>query len=294
MWDEQAVMPVMDASPRYLGYVSTEGGPLMIADLRVAAKWSGGGGGASDYERACRALEAGPAVPGAQIDVDGATAVIWDMPPGTADVWRRALDVLVVTRSFLEREDRRASLLAGQQTENPIPLGDFHVSIGWAVIIWAADSGEEIDDLDAADGHALDLSVGHSGIVVALPPGDYRCYHDDVADGSETARRCLIVPSGRWLTELVQASAPPTQIRPTLIPEIGFVAAPRKMARTSKTTDTVEQPENIVELQPGIQDEEPVDQLDEAAQVSEPDAEPEGEHAEPQFRSRAAAATSSS
>jgi single-strand DNA-binding protein len=59
------------------------------------------------------------------------------------------------------------------------------------------------------------------------------------------------------------------------------------MARTRKTTtDTVEQPENVVELQPGIQEQEPVEQLDETAQVSEPVDEAEGEQPEPQFRSR--------
>jgi hypothetical protein len=189
-------MLIMDASTRHLGHVSTEGGPLLIADLHVAANWAGAEGAARDYERAREALEAGPAVPGVQVDVAGATAVIWDMPTGTADVWRHTPDILVVTRSFLELEDSRASLLASRQTENPILLGDFHVSSGWAVIMWAAVSGEEIDDLDVADGLALDLSVGHSGIIAALPPGDYRSYHDDVAYGSETAQRCLIVPRG--------------------------------------------------------------------------------------------------
>ena len=59
------------------------------------------------------------------------------------------------------------------------------------------------------------------------------------------------------------------------------------MARTRKTTtDTVEQPENVVELQPGIQEQEPVEQPDEAAQVAEPVDEAEGEQPEPQFRSR--------
>jgi single-strand DNA-binding protein len=59
------------------------------------------------------------------------------------------------------------------------------------------------------------------------------------------------------------------------------------MARTRKTTDSVEHPENVVvELQPGIQEQEPVEQPDEAAQVSEPVDEADGEQPEPQFRSR--------
>jgi hypothetical protein len=37
------------------------------------------------------------------------------------------------------------------------------------------------------------------------------------------------------------------------------------MARTRKTTDTVEQPDNVVELQPGIHEQAPVEQPDQAA-----------------------------
>jgi hypothetical protein len=60
-----------------------------------------------------------------------------------------------------------------------------------------------------------------------------------------------------------------------------------EMARTRKTTETVEQPENIVvELQPGIAEQAPVDQPDEATQAAAPDDQPEGEQPEAQARSR--------
>ena len=59
------------------------------------------------------------------------------------------------------------------------------------------------------------------------------------------------------------------------------------MARTRKTSATVEQPENgVVELQPGIQEQDPVQQPDEATQAHASDDQPEAEQPEPQFRSR--------
>jgi single-strand DNA-binding protein len=59
------------------------------------------------------------------------------------------------------------------------------------------------------------------------------------------------------------------------------------MAGTRTTSNTVEQPENVVvEIQPGIQEQEPVEQPDEAAQVAAPDDQAEAEQPEPQFRSR--------
>jgi single-strand DNA-binding protein len=58
------------------------------------------------------------------------------------------------------------------------------------------------------------------------------------------------------------------------------------MARTRKDTTIVEETGDVVELQPGIEDQEPVDQPDEAAQADAPDAETEDEQLEPQSRSR--------
>ena len=61
------------------------------------------------------------------------------------------------------------------------------------------------------------------------------------------------------------------------------------MARNTKTTASVEQQDSVViELQPGVQDQEPVEQPDEAVQDIATDDHPaaEAEQPEPQFRSR--------
>lgn len=58
------------------------------------------------------------------------------------------------------------------------------------------------------------------------------------------------------------------------------------MARTRKTTESVEQTENVVELQPGIAEQEPVEQPDEPTQTAQQDDQPEGGQPEAQFRSR--------
>ena len=58
------------------------------------------------------------------------------------------------------------------------------------------------------------------------------------------------------------------------------------MARTSRTTATVEAPDNVVELEPGVEDQAPVEQPDEAALAGTPGDQPDAEQLEPQFRSR--------
>ena len=58
------------------------------------------------------------------------------------------------------------------------------------------------------------------------------------------------------------------------------------MARTRKTTAIVEQADNVVELEPGIEEQQPVEQSDEAIEAIAPVDEPEADEPEPQFRSR--------
>jgi single-strand DNA-binding protein len=59
------------------------------------------------------------------------------------------------------------------------------------------------------------------------------------------------------------------------------------MARTRKTPASVEQPENVVvELQPGIAEQAPVEQPDEATQAPAPHDQPDGEQPEAQPRNR--------
>lgn len=58
------------------------------------------------------------------------------------------------------------------------------------------------------------------------------------------------------------------------------------MPRTRKDTTTVEETADVVELEPGIEKQEPVEQPDEAGQTDAADAETEDEQIEPHSRSR--------
>jgi hypothetical protein len=191
--DEGPMGPLM-ASAERLGYISTEGGPLLIGDRQVALNWKGASGDGADYQRACKQLESNPGIAGAEIHIAGSVAIVWDMPTGTADVWRRTPSSLSLTRSWLDSDNDRGAVLAELPPDNPVRLGTFRLESGWLVVVWAVENGEDIDHVEPASARALDLSVGHAGILVDFPNGTYVCYHDEIADGADTARRCVIVP----------------------------------------------------------------------------------------------------
>ncbi len=195
--DMRPVLGAIDENQlmRCLGDVSTEGGPLLIADHAIAKAWAGIDGDGRDYSRACEVLDGGDA-PGAMLQVSTGSAVIWDMPTGTAEIWRESPDHLCISRPWLSPNDAddQSKLLARLPSQVTTPIGRFEVTSGWIVIVWAAESGRDYRDVEPTDGRCLNLSVGAAGIIVALPPGHYQCRHDEVREPSSMTNRCFIAP----------------------------------------------------------------------------------------------------
>lgn len=179
-----------------LGCVSTEGGPLLIADLSAASKWSGLDGEPSDYDRLLGQLQGAGDPPGLQIDLAGIPVVVWQMPTGTAEIWRRDDNSLLISRPWLEAGSHRAAALAGLPARNPVLIGSLHIETGWVVVVWATEAGEEFADLRPGEGRVLNLSVDGAGLVVGLSPGAYECFQDEVVEQSESTQRCFVVPKG--------------------------------------------------------------------------------------------------
>lgn len=177
-----------------VGVVSTEGGPLLIVDRELAAGWTGAFG--TDYQRACDLFDADPDVPGGPVALDGGWGMVWDMPTGTAEVWRRGSGGLTISRPWVEPEHDISRQLAEDPPRQVVRFGQLEIRSGWLMIAWAAEEGREVSFIEPGDGVALDLSVAHAGLIVALPAGQYALAHDEVEIVSGSSRRCFIDPLG--------------------------------------------------------------------------------------------------
>jgi len=60
-----------------IGYASSEGGPILIADVRAIQHW--GGCEKGDYDRCCEELEKRGNPLGCQIQILSEDAIIWDI-----------------------------------------------------------------------------------------------------------------------------------------------------------------------------------------------------------------------
>src|SRR5579871_680659 len=87
---------------KYLGAVSSEGGPLLLADARLARDWRGSDEDGSDYARACD-LFAGEERPGGPISIGQGQGIVWDLEDaGTADVFRVETGRIVLVGAWLD------------------------------------------------------------------------------------------------------------------------------------------------------------------------------------------------
>jgi hypothetical protein len=180
-----------------LGYVSTEGGPLLLIDRDAVSSWFGIEG--DDYDRACRILDQREV--GGEIPVGEHRGLLWGVPTGTTEIWRITPDSLVLSRNWLDpeavrSEQEQSRRLVDLPQSHQSDLGRLAVRSGWVVILWATENGSDIVKLDPADGLALDLSVGNAGIIVSLPAGEYLCSGDEVQDYGPSALRCWVTPEG--------------------------------------------------------------------------------------------------
>ena len=174
--------------PRLIGHVSTEGGPILIADHELIATWTGVDG--RDYAELVNRFDADE-TPVVAIRRNGLDGLAWHVPIGTVDVWRLGQGSILLVRVWVDRDEIAADL-AALPARDLTPLGFITISTGWLTILWAPENGAEAVSIDPADGLALNLSVGGSGLVATLPVGRYECASDEVEIGEGMARRCFI------------------------------------------------------------------------------------------------------
>ena len=175
---------------KHLGTVSTEGGPLLLADLEDLRLW--GGTDTNDYSRANEVLDRQAVPPGAVLSLGANTALLWDMPTGTADVFRRSVCEIVIVRAWTSDEDK-VTYVASLPSEKAVVIGKLNVRSGFIGIVWATENGSDIVKGSPADGQAIGFAVEQSGMIAAMPAGLYTLYHDEPDLSLARGRRC-------WLT----------------------------------------------------------------------------------------------
>lgn len=180
-----------------IGCVDSEGGPLLVGEVRLVRQWRGveDEGGDGDYARACEFFDAHPEAQGGKLSLGEGHVIVWEMAgAGTAFVFRVADEELVVVRVWLHdlnRLDEAVSKLAVSPAGIVAGVGTLRVETGQVGILWSAEDGSGLPARPTArSGAAHELAGARtSAVVVQMPPGTYEVRHEETKTGAGDGRR---------------------------------------------------------------------------------------------------------
>ena len=199
--------------PATIGYVTSRGGPLLLADLDAAKGWTG----APDNARAVTALNRVGKPPGAFVTVARAKAFVWDVVEGTAEVRRDHDTGDLHLVSVLFEEDAAPPDPQRLPPFAPQSVGPLAVPSGWLVIFYGLAWSGDIDLPPAADGCRVDTPWGDdAALIVQVPPGMLSLDFDQVELAEGFVMRLRLAPSGAVVPTAMprrRTTAPPIDAR---------------------------------------------------------------------------------
>lgn len=175
-----------------VGYVTSEGGPILVGEVDVIRSWRGVD--SNDYDRACERFDQDEAAEAIFLEVVGRPALLWEIGgAGAAYVFRRGNDTLVLVRPWLEDPDDEGmvKVLADRPWREGQETGELTVRENALIVLWAAENGDCVEPEDTeADGRPSgEMSVDSAGLIVRVTPGRYGCRTDSVSVDGNSCRR---------------------------------------------------------------------------------------------------------
>lgn len=156
--------------------VSSEGGPLLVADYESLRPWKGAFDDSGDYERACGALGTNTV---AEIEAGSNPVLVWDMGgPGTACVVRVSPQHVSIVRvwpdaAWTDEDYDRAVASAATECFGVEELARLTIHSGYLLALWGPEDMTLAGSPSGDSGVPDDLSVGDGGGYVRVPTGCY-------------------------------------------------------------------------------------------------------------------------
>lgn len=157
-------------------YVSSEGGPVILADFEALRSWRGAFHDSGDYERACETLGDSTIC---ELAVGGLRAVVWHMGgPGTADIVQVSAEHISLVRiwpdaSWSEQDCTQAVTAAATERFGSEELAQVVIHSGYLLALWAPEDMTACGSPSGGSGAPDDLSMGGGGAYIKVPPGRY-------------------------------------------------------------------------------------------------------------------------
>jgi len=159
-----------------LPHVSSEGGPVLVADFDALRSWRGAFQDSGDYDRACQALGAAML---AQIQIGSHQALVWDFGgPGTAHIVLVSPTHISILRiwpdaSWSAEECEQAVVSAATERFGSDELAQLSIHTGYLLAVWAPEDMSFAGNPSGAFGIPDDRSIGDGGAYIRVLLGRY-------------------------------------------------------------------------------------------------------------------------
>lgn len=192
-----------------LGYVCSEGGPILLGDAGDIRYWESDGSGA-DYEKACTVFERED-VFGGTVLVNAHKGIVWEMGgAGTGNIFL-SKEAIMIVRSWtdgIEENPDFLSTIIEMPMETSTSIGEIEIYSETLAIMWAAECGQciTLDDiglglLSSGQRPSGDMVTGCSAFIVGVKNGVYQCLHNEIQINQYSARRCCISRQNKETSE---------------------------------------------------------------------------------------------
>ena len=171
-----ALFASMASPTKRLPHVSSEGGPIILADFPSLLGWRGAFESSGHYEAACKLLDhANPAV----LVFSGIESVLWEFGgPGTGHIVTVSDSHISIVRIWPDADWNDDEIDAAIVSSATARFGGSvvaHLTIdsGYLLALWAPEDTAEFSEPTGSEGVPEGLSIGDGGTYVRVPCGRY-------------------------------------------------------------------------------------------------------------------------
>ncbi|NDV78466.1 hypothetical protein [Dysgonomonas sp. 511] len=180
----------------YLGYISTEGGPLIISDSSVINNWDGIDG--EDYEQLCEVFDSDLTLEGFNVKFKNYLPIAWELEgAGIVKIYRNNDDILLIKvwssekDSDLDKED-----IINIPVEEEINIGNLILNTEFLFVFWATESLYNVK-FDNQKEYGIpngDFAMDDSIFFLKTSKKKYSCLYDKINKKGIYARRLRLIP----------------------------------------------------------------------------------------------------
>jgi len=181
----------------YLGYISTEGGPLIISDSNALNDWNGIEG--NDYKQVCSIFNSDLTLEGFSVNFKDYLPIAWELEGGgIVRVYKNNDKILLIKVWLSEKEFdwRETELITTPISEENINIGNLVINTDFMFIFWATESLNDVEfdnkkEYGIPNGY---FAIDDSALYLKTFIKKYSCIHDKVYGNGFLARRLHLIP----------------------------------------------------------------------------------------------------